>query len=490
MEVSMAKNNRKEFILFRDKVIILIFLLCSLVTLYAIYKFNAIPTKYLMIIVGVILLLFLIGALITMLTKPGKLKNFGKVYSLILSLLLLLGTRYLVTGNSFLGKLTGANKDTHVISVVVMKDSKYKSIEDVKELPIGANTRLDSKNITKGKKLIDEKYKSDINIVDYEDYTELANDLYDGTQEVILLSEAHRGFIQDEVKDFDEKTRIIGTVAYEEEVDFKNKNADVMKDTFSMFVTGIDTYGPVSSVSRSDVNMIMTVDPKNKQILLTSIPRDYHVELASFGAYDKLTHAGIYGVGESMATLENLFDIDIDYFVKVNFSSVETIIDALGGVDVYSRYAFQSFAGVYFDEGINHVDGRNGLIFARERYNLPNGDNDRVKNQQALITGILKKAMSPAIITNYTSILNSVSDSFQMSMEESDFKKLIKQQINDMSDWDIQSYAVTGTGSSSTTTYSMPGPALYVMEPNYDTVRQAHDYIEAMERHEVISVSE
>lgn len=486
----MAKNNRKEFILFRDKVIILIFLLCSLVTLYAIYKFNAIPTKYLMIIVGVILLLFLIGALITMLTKPGKLKNFGKVYSLILSLLLLLGTRYLVTGNSFLGKLTGANKDTHVISVVVMKDSKYKSIEDVKELPISANTRLDSKNITKGKKLIDEKYKSDINIVDYEDYTELANDLYDGTQEVILLSEAHRGFIQDEVKDFDEKTRIIGTVAYEEEVDFKNKNADVMKDTFSMFVTGIDTYGPVSSVSRSDVNMIMTVDPKNKQILLTSIPRDYHVELASFGAYDKLTHAGIYGVGESMATLENLFDIDIDYFVKVNFSSVETIIDALGGVDVYSRYAFQSFAGVYFDEGINHVDGRNGLIFARERYNLPNGDNDRVKNQQALITGILKKAMSPAIITNYTSILNSVSDSFQMSMEESDFKKLIKQQINDMSDWDIQSYAVTGTGSSSTTTYSMPGPALYVMEPNYDTVRQAHDYIEAMERHEVISVSE
>lgn len=486
----MAKNNRKEFILFRDRVIVLIFLLCSLVTLYAIYKFNAIPTKYLMIIVGVILLLFLIGALITMLTKPGKLKNFGKVYSLILSLLLLLGTRYLVTGNSFLGKLTGANKDTHVISVVVMKDSKYKSIEDVKELPIGANTRLDSKNITKGKKLIDEKYKSDINIVDYEDYTELANDLYDGTQEVILLSEAHRGFIQDEVKDFDEKTRIIGTVAYEEEVDFKNKNADVMKDTFSMFVTGIDTYGPVSSVSRSDVNMIMTVDPKNKQILLTSIPRDYHVELASFGAYDKLTHAGIYGVGESMATLENLFDIDIDYFVKVNFSSVETIIDALGGVDVYSRYAFQSFAGVYFDEGINHVDGRNGLIFARERYNLPNGDNDRVKNQQALITGILKKAMSPAIITNYTSILNSVSDSFQMSMEESDFKKLIKQQINDMSDWDIQSYAVIGTGSSSTTTYSMPGPALYVMEPNYDTVRQAHDYIEAMERHEVISVSE
>lgn len=486
----MAKNNRKEFILFRDRVIVLIFLLCSLVTLYAIYKFNAIPTKYLMIIVGVILLLFLIGALITMLTKPGKLKNFGKVYSLILSLLLLLGTRYLVTGNSFLGKLIGANKDTHVISVVVMKDSKYKSIEDVKELPIGANTRLDSKNITKGKKLIDEKYKSDINIVDYEDYTELANDLYDGTQEVILLSEAHRGFIQDEVKDFDEKTRIIGTVAYEEEVDFKNKNADVMKDTFSMFVTGIDTYGPVSSVSRSDVNMIMTVDPKNKQILLTSIPRDYHVELASFGAYDKLTHAGIYGVGESMATLENLFDIDIDYFVKVNFSSVETIIDALGGVDVYSRYAFQSFAGVYFDEGINHVDGRNGLIFARERYNLPNGDNDRVKNQQALITGILKKAMSPAIITNYTSILNSVSDSFQMSMEESDFKKLIKQQINDMSDWDIQSYAVTGTGSSSTTTYSMPGPALYVMEPNYDTVRQAHDYIEAMERHEVISVSE
>ncbi|CAM2815794.1 LCP family protein [Erysipelothrix tonsillarum] len=486
----MAKNNKKEFILFRDKVIVLIFLLCSLVTLFAIYKFNAIPTKYLMVIVGAILLLFLIGALFTLLTKPGKLKNFGKIYSLVLSLLLLLGTRYLVTGNSFLGKLTGADKDTHVISVVVMKDSEYKSIDDVKDLSFGANTRLDSKNIIKGKKLIDEKFKSDINIIDYEDYTELANDLYDGTQEVILLSEAHRGFIQDEVKDFDEKTRIIGTVAYEEDIDFKNKNADVSKDTFSMFVTGIDTYGPVSSVSRSDVNMIMTVNPKDKQILLTSIPRDYHVELASFGAYDKLTHAGIYGVGESMATLENLFDIDIDYFVKVNFSSVETIIDALGGVDVYSRYAFQSFAGVYFDEGINHVDGRNGLIFARERYNLPNGDNDRVRNQQALITGILKKAMSPAIITNYTSILNSVSDSFQMSMEENDFKKIIKQQINDMSDWDIQSYAVTGTGSSSTTTYSMPGPALYVMEPNYDTVRQAHDYIEAMERHEIITVSE
>lgn len=484
------KNESKNGIMkkiFSSKIVFLLLLISIVVPLYFINSLNLLPAKYLIIVVGGFAVLLMIFAALLFKSK-GFVLGLSKTLSILLSITLLFMTRYVAQGGDLLSKLTGASMDTHVISVIVKTESPYETLKDVESLPFGANTTMDKVGVEKAQELLQERKKITPEIVNYTSYGTLGEDLFDDSVEVILLSESHRGIMKEFYPDFDTQTRVIDSVSFDEEVSIEKPNVDVTKDTFSVFVTGIDTYGPVSTVSRSDVNMIMTVNPTTHQILLTSIPRDYHVELGTIGAMDKLTHAGIYGVGESVATLEKLFGINIDYYLKVNFTSVEDIVDALGGVTVYSKYSFVSSAGPYFEQGDNYVYGSDALVFVRERYNLPGGDNDRVTNQQELIKGILNKAMSPTIITNYSSILASVSDSMQMSIPQDDFTRLIRTQIDSNADWDILQYQVSGVGTHSTSTYSMSGYSVYVMEPNVDTVNKGSQLINSMEENEVITI--
>ncbi|QIK56972.1 LCP family protein [Erysipelothrix sp. HDW6A] len=474
-------KNIKENFLFSSKFIFGILVVAVIVPLYFINSLNLLPSKYLMIVVIGLAVVLGIFAVLLFKTK-GKVRGASKVVSLLVSLALLFTTRYVMQGGDLLSKLTGANKDTHVISMVVKADSPYEKFNDIKDLSFGANTTMDSEGITSAKELIQEKKNATPTVVDYSSYGTLGTDLLEGKIEVILLSEAHRGLMNEFNPGFDEQTKVIDYVSYDEEVAIDKPEVNVLEDTFSVFITGIDTYGPVSTVSRSDVNMIMTVNPKTHQILLTSIPRDYHVKLGTKGAMDKLTHAGIYGVGESVKTLENLFGINIDYYLKVNFTSVQDIVNALGGVDVYSKYTFTSLHGNYnFTKGMNHINGSQALGFVRERYSLPGGDNDRVTNQQELIKGILNKAMSPAILTNYSSILKSVGNSMQMSIPQEDFTKLIRNQLDSNDSWEILQYQVYGTGASSGSTYSMPGHNVYVMNPNKESVDKGSRLINVME---------
>ena len=185
-------------------------------------------------------------------------------------------------------------------------------------------------------------------------------------------------------------------------------------------------------------------------------------------------------MGESVKTLEYLFKVEIDFYVKVNFSSLTKIVDSLGGISVNSEYNF-SAGGTSFKVGNNTMNGTQALNFVRERYTLPGGDNARIKNQQAVLTGIINKAMSPAIIKNYPSFLSAIDGVFIMSMGEGDFKSIIREQLRTMSPWDILDIQVTGTGATSSSTFSMPGRALYVMEPNMQTVNRATQLIEQME---------
>lgn len=485
----MKKNKNKEFFLFRAKFIFGLQVLISALTTFALYRLNLLPMKYFGIVVALIAVLLLLVGLMLLKSKKNGVVNAGKILSLILSLAMILGTKYVFDGNSFLKKITGADKDTHLISVIVMEDSSYKKFDDVKNLEFAANTGFDKEGITKAQELIKKEFKSDIKTVDYKTYDQLADGLYTGRNQVMLLSEAHRGLIKESHEDFDQKTRVIATVQYEEDSNVKKRDVNVKDETFSIFITGIDTYGPVSTVARSDVNMIMTVNPRQNQVLLTSIPRDYHVKLASKGAYDKLTHSGIYGPMESVNTLENLLDIEIDYYLKVNFSSVERIVDALGGVDVNSQYTFTAFDGNQYQKGMNHVNGQRALSFVRERKSLPNGDSDRGRHQQELIKGIINKAASPAIITNFNSILDSVSDSVVTSMPDNELRTLIKMQVDNPASWDVQTAQLKGTGAYSKTTYSMPGWNLYVMEPDFNSVNNATKLIHDMENNKVIKSS-
>lgn len=479
-------NTKKEPFFLSGKFIYAIQSFVSVLAIWAILKLNLLPTKYLLVALGSITLLALTTAAIVK-KKLFKGKSALKVLSLLLSLAMGMGTLYAFNGETFIDGITGANKDTHVISVVVMKDSGYDKFDDVKDFAFGANTAQDNEAIEQAKELIATKYKADISIDPVEGYITLAEQLISGNREVILLNEAHRSFITDNDDSFNEITKVIAEVSYQVESAITDYNTNVNKDTFSIFLSGIDTYGPVSSTSRSDVNMIVTVNPNTNQILLTSIPRDYHVILPKFNQYDKLTHAGIYGVGESVAAMENLLGIDIDYYAKVNFSSVTKIVDALGGVNVNSQWTFTGPQGYQFTKGDNFVDGAKALSFVRERYSLPGGDNSRVINQQALVTGILNKAMSPAIITNFNSVLNSIDGAFEMSMPSSDFKSLIKTQADSMKSWEIIDIQLTGYGTHSTTTASMPGWNLYVMTPDQGSVNMATELILSMENNNMIS---
>lgn len=476
------KKKKTEFILSKPNFILGTMVLISVLFVILINRLNIVPNKFLIVIVVAIGFLNAIVAQGLVRKKVAK-KNLYKVAALILSVSLIVSSFYIVKGSSFLDQITGANKSIYNVAIIVKEDSPYESVSDVKDLVFGFNEMQDQKSIDKAIPLIKDEYKFTPRLREFSDFEDLGNNLLNETIEVALISEAHIATVNDIIDGFETEIRILGMVSYEEELGVETPNVNISSDTYSVFLTGIDTYGTIASVSRSDVNMIITVSPSSGEILLTSIPRDYHVELGTIGKMDKLTHAGKYGVKESITTLEKLLNIDIDYFLKVNFSSVERIVDALGGVDVYSKYSFTTLHGKFpITSGMNHLNGKQALGFVRERYSLPNGDNDRVVNQQELLEGILNKIVSPKIITNFSSILNSVSGAIQTNMPSATLSGIIKNQLDKNTAWKISQYSLTGFNSSSTTAYSMPGRYTYVMEPNWDTVNKASNLILELEK--------
>ena len=266
-------------------------------------------------------------------------------------------------------------------------------------------------------------------------------------------------------------------------------DVDVAEEPFTIYVSGNDSYGEVTlEEGRSDVNILLTVNPNTRQILMTTTPRDYYVELPfGEGCWDKLTHAGNYGIDCSMQTLERLYDVEIDYYLRVNFSGFESIVDALGGVEVYSDYAFTSLhSGYYFDVGYNSVDGAEALAFVRERYAFEEGDVQRGKNQMAMIRAIMDKATSPAVISGYLSLMDSVSDSFITNMPKGSISDLVKMQLNEGGSWNIVSNSVNGYVSEAYT-YSDSSQLLSVMMQDEASVQHASELIEKCENGEVLS---
>lgn len=253
---------------------------------------------------------------------------------------------------------------------------------------------------------------------------------------------------------------------------------DLTEQPFNIYISGMDVYGEIAQESRSDVNLIMTVNPMTHKILITTTPRDYYVPIPgiSEGQNDKLTHAGIYGVGASIATLENLYETEIPFYVRVNFTSVEEIVDVMGGVDVESEIAFttgeDAGAIVEIQEGKNHLNGQEALAFVRERQALADGDNQRGKNQQALLSALLKKAVSPMTLLRANGMINSVAGNTETNMSEKQIKSLIRMQLNDMEGWEIESVAASGDPSGKQYCYSYSGGPLYVTVPDWGSVNE------------------
>lgn len=244
--------------------------------------------------------------------------------------------------------------------------------------------------------------------------------------------------------------------------------------SFNLYISGIDTYGDITKVSRSDVNKILTVNPNTRKILITTIPRDSYVKIPGGGQnqYDKLTHSGLYGVGASMEALENLFDIDINYYGRINFDSLIDIVDVLGGIDVDNPVAFKS-GNMYFKKGRIHLNGERALRFSRERYHLKEGDLDRGRNQERVIKGIVEKGVSPEVLFNYSKVLEVVSRSAEMNMPKNEIIAHINDQMANNSQWEIESTEVTGKARRDLPSFAEPSMQLYMYELDQKSVDQA-----------------
>lgn len=441
-------------------------------------KLDMIPFKYLLIFYIVFGLLYLY---LLFTSIPKRIKFGIKVSSCVVldifSIVFGIGIKYLDNTMDFVNVISKDLSQNEVYYVMVLEDSKYEKIKDLKGRDIGIYS---SKNSEKANEKLNKKIEN--NSKEYKNVVEMFEDLRDSKLDAVLINGSTRNLLDSDLADMDIDLKEIYKFSISIEKEDIVKVVDVTKKTFNIFVAGGDAYGSIDNVTNTDVNMIITVDPVNKKLLLTSIPRDYYVNLPSFGdnAYDKLTHAGYYGIEESVKAVENLLDIDINYYVKVNFSTIVGVIDAIGGVDVNSDYSFYEKAyGLYhYKKGMNHLNGKQALAFARERKSFSDGDVQRVKNQQKVLTAIIKKVTSSTtLVTNFSQILDSVGNSFLTNMESKDINKLVKMQLNDMSTWSIESQNLVGTDLYSKDTYTFPNLELYVMKQDTESVNTAKEKI-------------
>ena len=260
----------------------------------------------------------------------------------------------------------------------------------------------------------------------------------------------------------------------------------ITKEPFVVYLSGVDNRGELTENARSDVNILAVVNPVTKQAALINTPRDYYVDLAGTESKDKLTHAGLYGVETSMATLGNLYGVDVDHYIRINFAGFISIIDAIGGVDVYSDQAFTSVGspGYYdpttFAEGWNHLDGKSALAFARERHAFKTGDIQRGINQMKVIDAMANKLKSPTLLMSFSKLMDAAADCFVTSFSQEQISALVRMQLGDLASWDIQSHTVTGSGAKSSKCYSAKGQSLYVMKPDENSVNEAKALIAAV----------
>ena len=483
-----VKNARKKR--FRASVniislIIGILFVISMITMYSLVTYlNILPAKF-FIPFTIVSLLFtlLVGFMLCNFKIKKGIKIFFSIIGILVVVVSAVVLNYAIHTFDFLKDISNADlKITEKYYVMVKADSPYNSLEDIATFTMGTfneNTNIYQNAIKKLNELVE------VTLVECDSSIQNVDNLLSGESTSILLSNLHKEQYEEEHKDFEKQIKILETI--EVETDHKENEVVTIKpvseDVMTIYISGIDTYGGINLRSRSDVNMLVTVNKRNHEILLTSIPRDYYVQLhGTYGNKDKLTHAGIYGINMSVQTIQDFLGIDINYYVRVNFSTLEAVVNSIGGVDVYSDITFRPthHQSVIIRQGMNHMDGRTALAFARERYAYSDGDRHRVRNQQEVLKGIINKATSDvSILTRYTTLLNNISGYFQTNVDMTEVADIVKIQLNEMPSWTIKQYSLDGTGSSQPT-HSMGATPLYVMIPNQDTINTGSRYINGM----------
>ena len=461
-------------------VLLVITVLLNIYLFKEIYSLNMIPNKYLLIALLIYIIILLIN-IIFLISKKLLLNILSILVFIILIVISIFGISYSNKLNNFFNKTFNNNGIIiNGYSVVVLKSSDYNNIKDINNKTLGVPTLDKNKD-----KIIDSiNKKVNVEYKDYDDINKLYEDLDNKEIDSIILSEGFLQVLEDNYKDIDNNIKVIYNFNIKDKVNTNNNKVEELKP-INVLISGSDSRsGQILSLTRSDVNMIMTIDPNNHKILLTSIPRDYYVQLhGTTGLKDKLTHAGIYGINMSKETLEDVFNIKIDYTVKVGFNSVIQIVDLIGGIDIESDLDFTTSGRdggavrTHIVKGMNHLNGAQALSYARERYAYKEGDNHRVQNQQQVLEAIINKiSTDKSLLLNADELLESFSNLYRTDIPSDYVSLIIKEQLKDMNSWSIERQQVSGQGAM-LETYSMPGRRLWVMIPDYNSVEQARNKI-------------
>ena len=487
------------------RVLFLFQMIVTIIFGYAIYKLNMIPMKFFIPLIVILLIVFIL------LYKGQKSSNehpvkpkIYKIVSLLLSIVMIFGSIKIMQGSNMLDVITGADTQVIEYSVVSMKESTYDSIADLENLKFGACLASDPINTNKTKSLIEEDIGT-ISLDDYSTTNDASKALYNQEIDAMILKEIDRDALNDTISDFDDKTKVIETYKLRIPSAKANK-AKVTQEPFNIFIGGTDQKGDISTAGLSDVNMIATVNPVTKQLYLTSVPRDYYVDIDGYNGKDKLTHSArsSEGINCTMKTIENFMGIKFNYYVKLNFTSFMNIIDAIGGVDIdIPEYKTKNGDGTFTTKiykynmkpGKTHMDAKHALAYVRERKSFIDGDRIRGQNQQIMIKAIVKKICTPAIVTKLDGIFESVADSLETNMSSEEVRSLINMEMDDLAPWDVLSYHLNGNDQKVMDFATIAGPCpnpngLYVMIPDETTIVKAKGYIDTIMSGELLKIED
>ena len=443
--------------------------------LFLIFRHNILAFRYLNVITATVVILVALASLLLIIyRKAEKFTIFFLTLAILMSSVSFFALQQFVGFTSHINSTS--NYSEYSMSVVVLKDSDVHNVTQLDS--VTGPTDTDNDNIQKLIADIKTSQSKELTVEQSTSYLAAYKSLVSGEAKAIVLNSVFENIIESEYPDYASKIRKIYTKNITKEVAApkvsKNKS-------FNVYVSGIDTYGPISSVSRSDVNILMTVNQDSKKILLTTTPRDSYVPIADGGnnQKDKLTHAGIYGVDSSIHTLENLYGVDINYYVRLNFTSFLKLIDLLGGVDVYNDQEFTAHTnGKHYSIGNVHLDSEQALGFVRERYSLADGDRDRGRNQQKVIVAIIQKLTSTEALKNYSDIIQGLQDSLQTNMPIETMIDLINTQLESGGSYKVNSQDLKGTGRMGLPSYAMPDSNLYMMEIDDSSLAAAKSAIQ------------
>lgn len=446
--------------------------------LFNMYRYNILNFRYLNhIVAGVSIGLALLTAVFILRKKLPIFTTVILLFSLLVTSIGAYGMREVVDFSNRLN--SNASFSEYEMTILVPADSEVTDISQVSSLL--APAEYDQDNIAALLQDVSTTTSVQLATSPTSSYLTAYQSMMNGESQAMVLNGVFTNILETEDPDFSSKVKKIYSFKMSKPVATAVEQAS--GDSFNIYVSGIDTYGPISSVSRSDVNIIMTINRATHKILLTTTPRDSYVAIADGGQnqYDKLTHAGIYGVNASVHTLENLYGIDISNYIRLNFTSFLQLIDLVGGIDVYNDQEFTSLHGNHhFPIGQVHLNSEQALGFVRERYSLANGDHDRGKNQEKVIAALIKKLSSPENLGNYQVILKGLEGSIQTDLAIETIMDLVNTQLESGTQFTVESQALTGSGRMDLPSYAMPGSQLYMMEISQDSLTQVKSAIQAV----------